>query len=171
MTNYLTEQARITKPRVIFHFLPIVLFCVIFFLTWFVLAPFLPITPDISMALLYFFILFNPKLLPLSLIFALSMIQDSLSGVYLGTHGFLLIICWILLTHQRRYLFNKNIAVLWATFAVLITLTTTLKIALLELFQHVPWNGFLIILQNLMTIAIVPFIYKISYFILGRSSL
>jgi rod shape-determining protein MreD len=128
-------------------------------------APLTPLVPDLCFAMLYFWAIHNPLLIPLSLIFTLGLLQDALSGVYMGTNPLIYTLSWIFLVDQRRFLFNKSFYMTWAIFAFMTLIISFIKWLLLKATNYETLDSFLFFLQVLMTIITAPLIFKICAFI------
>lgn len=112
--------------------------------------------PFLSMAAVYYWGIFKPRLLPVSAVFLLGLLQDILSGGPLGMMALLLIVVRIFVVRQgsrfleREFLFNWLVFILVAlVFGLATWVTASIYLKQTQNF----WDAFG---QSMMTIAIFP---------------
>ena len=116
------------------------------------------IFPFLSLAAVYYWGIFKPRLMPVSAVFFLGLLQDILSGGPLGLMALLLMIVRLFVLRQgsrfleREFLFNWLVFIL-ASFVFGAALWAISSIYLKE--TQVIWN---MLGQSLLTIAIFPLV-------------
>ena len=76
------------------------------------------IAPLMPLAALYFWIVYCPDLVPLSLVFAIGILHDILTGTPIGAYAAVFLVVSWLVRSQRRFLSGKPFLILWASFFV-----------------------------------------------------
>lgn len=123
--------------------------------------------PFLSLAAVYYWCIFKPRLMPVSAVFLLGLLQDILSGGPLGMMALLLLVVRIFVVRQssrfleREFLFNWLVFIMVALvfgLATWIVATIYLKEA-----QNL-WNAFG---QSMFTIAIFPVVVLLLGWVRG----
>lgn len=114
------------------------------------------VTPFFTLIAVYHWSIFRPELLPAPAVFALGLVQDSLSGGPLGMFAFILVIVYGMVSMQRRTFLGKTFLVEWFGFS-LVVVGATLAGWLIACIYYVtlvdPWP---VALQGCLTLATYP---------------
>ncbi len=115
--------------------------------------------PFLSLLAVYYWCIYKPQLMPVSMVFILGLLQDLLSGGPLGMMALALILVRTLVMGQGRQLPERGFLFNWLVFfifALLFGLTTwTIASIYLKETQNL-WN---VLGQSMLTIAIFPVIF------------
>jgi len=114
------------------------------------------ILPFLSLAGVYYWCIFKPRLMPVSAVFLLGLLQDILSGGPLGMMALLLILVRIFVVRQGSRLLEREFLFNWLVFIFVVLvfglLTWIIASIYLKVLQDL-WNAFG---QSMLTIAIFP---------------
>jgi rod shape-determining protein MreD len=114
------------------------------------------VVPLFSLCAVYYWSVNRPQSLPPVAIFALGLIQDSLSGTPFGLHAVMMLLTYGMVVSQRRFFIGKSFGVIWWGFMLvaLISIATAWLLA-----SAASWHivrpgpaGF----QYLLTLALYP---------------
>lgn len=114
------------------------------------------VVPLFSLCAVYFWSIHRPESLPPVAIFALGLLQDTLSGAPFGLHALMLLLTYGMVVSQRGFFVGKSFGVMWWGFM----LVALIAVAAAWLFASATsWNivrpgpaGF----QLLLTLALYP---------------
>lgn len=79
---------------------------------------FATIAPLAPLAALYFWMVHRPDLVPVSLVFAVGILHDILTGTPIGAYAAVLLLVYWLISSQRRFLSGRPFMILWSGFLV-----------------------------------------------------
>lgn len=91
------------------------------------LYPLSSIVPDFNLAILFYWAIYRPTSIPLSIILCVGLFSDALSGCFIGLHAFIYLCIWVFLIYQRRYLYNKPFLLIWSVFATIALIASMLE--------------------------------------------
>ncbi len=128
------------------------------------IAYFNNMVPFLSLAAVYYWCIFKPRLMPVSVVFLLGLIQDILSGGPLGMMALLLILVRVFVLSQGRRLLEREFLFNWLVFFVLALVFGFVTWAVASLYLREAQNYWTILGQSMLTIAIFPAVV----WILGR---
>lgn len=116
------------------------------------------VMPHVSLAFVYYWIVHNQKAIPILALFLLGLIEDFASGTPLGMNPMILIIAYVLLDNQRRFVTNRSFAVGWAGFAIIASAALAFSWLLESFYRGQPMPVGPLFLSLLVTIAAYPII-------------
>lgn len=112
--------------------------------------------PFLSLTAVYFWCIFKPRLMPVSVVFLLGLLQDILSGGPLGMMALLLLLVRIFVVRQGSRFLEREFLFNWLVFIVVALVfglsTWVVASVYLKEIQNF-WNSFG---QSMMTIGIFP---------------
>lgn len=116
------------------------------------------LVPMLALAAVFFWGVHDPRLLPPVVVFAIGLIQDSLSGAPMGTGTVVLLVVYGVTVSQRRYFHNRSFIQVWVGFMVM-----ALAAALLGWLLTVAVDGAFappraLLFQSVLTIAVYPLV-------------
>lgn len=154
---------QITSPWTVFYIalLPLMTLIASFLFTLFFLYPLSSIVPDFSLAILFYWAIYRPTSLPLSIIFFVGLFMDALSGCFLGLHAFVYILIWVLLIYQRRYLFNKTFLLNWSVFGCVALIASIVEATAASIAPYESFDGLHFFVELFATIVSGPLIFKL----------
>lgn len=112
--------------------------------------------PFLSLAAVYYWCIFKPRLMPVSVVFFLGLLQDILSGGPLGMMALLLVLVRVFVLKQGRRLLEREFLFNWLVFFVLALVFGFITWAVASLYLKETqnyWNAFG---QSMLTIALFP---------------
>jgi rod shape-determining protein MreD len=77
-----------------------------------------PVMPALVLTSVYYWAIFRPDLMPLSLVFVLGVIHDLVVGAPLGIGPAMLMTAYFAVAAQRRFFAHATFAMLWAGFVL-----------------------------------------------------
>lgn len=113
-------------------------------------------TPIFPLIIVYFWSIHDPWKLPSSLVFALGLMQDALTGVPFGLWSTVYLVLQLIIQTQRSYFFGREPAVIWLGFVVAAFGAGFMVWALSSLVARtvLPVEG--VVFQILVTVAVYP---------------
>lgn len=114
------------------------------------------IAPMLALMSIYYWAIHRPDLMPLSLVFAVGLVHDALTGAPLGIHSLVFLVCHWMVLGQRRFLVGRSFVVLWWGFFMLMLLAAALDwVAFSAYFARVmPVEP--VVFRTLLTVALFP---------------
>lgn len=116
------------------------------------------VRPDILLILVYFWAIYRPNFLSPGLIFAAGLAVDLLVGAYIGMTPILLLLIYLLVKGQRRFLMGQSFIMQWLCFFLVAFGKEATAWAIVALFNF----DFLSPFKNLvllgLTVSLFPFI-------------
>jgi rod shape-determining protein MreD len=114
------------------------------------------IVPMLVLAAVFFWAVHRPRLLPLSVVFAIGLVQDAVTGAPLGAGTVVLLLAYGAVRSQRRFFHNKSFLQVWWGF-MMVALAASLLSWLLACFLA----GTLVaaqaaVFQYILTLAVYP---------------
>jgi rod shape-determining protein MreD len=76
------------------------------------------VAPMLALMAVYYWAIYRPDLLPAYAVFALGLLQDSLSGTPMGVQAVVFLTVYGVLLTQRRFFAGKSFVIVWLGFAV-----------------------------------------------------
>ncbi len=153
------EQSTWKNKFVFFRF--VFPFITIFFSSWlgFLRIPGLSsISPDYGLCVLYFWTLYRPDLVPLSLLLGIGVLIDIVSGGVIGKTPFLWFLVYGIILSQRHFLIKANFVLLWAALGGLFLLEHGVEWISICLFKHKETSLVPFCISFLLTLGVYPFI-------------
>lgn len=98
----------------------------------------LTVTPSLSLMAVYYWTLYRPDLMPPALIFLIGLVQDVVSGAYLGLTPLLLLGTYSFAVSQRRLFLGKPFALAWGGFLLVLLGTTSMSWIIVSLITRTP---------------------------------
>ena len=120
-----------------------------------------PVMPMLVLMSVYYWAIYRPDLMPLSVVFLIGLTQDLLSGGPIGVQAVVLLICYWLVAVQRRFFHSKSFGVVWWGFMLLGMVAALLNwslVALVERSALAPWP---VLFSYALSIALFPFMTKL----------
>ncbi|MCP5364204.1 MAG: rod shape-determining protein MreD [Hyphomicrobiales bacterium] len=115
--------------------------------------------PSLALIAIYFWTLYRPELMPAIVAFAFGLIEDIVTGAPLGVGAMVYVTVHAMVNSQRAFFAGKPFAVIWLGFALTIALAFTLGWLLVCLFYVSFVHGAGILLQGLITVSCLPFLW------------
>lgn len=112
--------------------------------------------PFLSLMGVYYWSIFKPRLMPISAVFLLGLLQDILSGGPLGMVALLLVLVQIFVARQGRRFLEKEFLFNWLVFIIVALIFGLLSWVIASIYLKDSqnfWNSFG---QSMLTIAIFP---------------
>lgn len=112
--------------------------------------------PYLSLTAVYYWSVFKPRLMPVSAVFLLGLLQDILSGAPLGMTALLLLVVRIFVIRQSSRFLEREFLFNWLVFIVVAIVFGLANWAVASIYLKESqnfWNSFG---QSMMTIAIFP---------------
>lgn len=137
-------------------------FLSVFFLMIFIFLPlpfFANLVPHLTLIGVYYWSVFRPELMPISLIFVIGVLQDILSGGPLGMTALLLILVGLLVTLQGRKFLERDFMFNWLIFSFVSVSYGLSAWILASLYHKMPSAMLESLGQVILTIAIFPPLY------------
>lgn len=150
-----TWKNRLSFLRFFFPFITIFLSSWLSFLR---IPGFFFISPDYGLCVLYFWTLYRPDLIPLSLLLGISILVDIISGGIVGKTAFIWFLVYGVVLSQRQFLVKASFAVLWVGLGGLFILGHGVEWVGLSLFNHKGDFLFPLCISFLLTLGVYPFI-------------
>ena len=123
----------------------------------------LHISPDFSFPFIFFWTIFKPELLPLSILLVVGIVSDSIQGLPLGFHSVLFLCSSMILLSQRRFLYHQSFPLVWAVFGLSLIFYKILEQLILRSFMEFPFSLSNLTLSMLFTVSLYPLCAKLSY--------
>ncbi len=76
------------------------------------------ISPNFALMAVYYWALHRPSLLPSGAVFLVGLLQDFLSGGFIGQNAAILMVVYIIAASQARFFYGKSFFVVWWGFMV-----------------------------------------------------
>ena len=76
------------------------------------------ISPNFALMAVYYWALHRPSLLPSGAVFLVGLLQDFLSGGFIGQNAAILMVVYIIAVSQARFFYGKSFFVVWWGFMV-----------------------------------------------------
>lgn len=124
------------------------------------LYPLSSITPDFNLAILFYWAIYRPTSIPLSVIMFVGLFMDTITGSFLGLNAFIYLLIWVLLIYQRRYLYNKTFLLSWSVFSIVAILSAVLKTLTLSFSPYGSFEALHFFVELFATIVSGPLIFK-----------
>ncbi|MCB9959128.1 MAG: rod shape-determining protein MreD [Rhodospirillaceae bacterium] len=86
-----------------------------------------PIAPLVPLMAIYYWAIHRPDLMPYTLVFAVGLLHDTLTGGPLGVHSLLFLAVHVPLARRQRLLAGRSFLVLWCGFLVVATAFVTVE--------------------------------------------
>lgn len=115
------------------------------------------VRPDVLLILVYFWAIYRPTFFSPAKIFVVGVLYDLLVGSYIGLSSILLLLFYVLVKGQRRFLMAQNFMVQWLCFALVAAAKMGVEWGLISLFM---WDVTGIIKMALvmgLTVTLFPF--------------
>lgn len=77
------------------------------------------IAPNLVLVAVFYWAIFRPDLLPLSVAFGIGLFQDVLAGTALGLHALILVVVHHVVSSQQRFFVGKSFLVVWWAFTLI----------------------------------------------------
>lgn len=119
-------------------------------------AGFRTVAPAVVLIAVYHWTVHRPHLLPPSIVFAVGLMQDLLTGSPLGTGSLTLLAVHLLVLSQRRFLAGKTFAMVWCGFALVAAVTFLARWAAVSALSGVVLDPRESAFQCLVTVACYP---------------
>ncbi|WP_395826302.1 rod shape-determining protein MreD [Elstera sp.] len=118
----------------------------------------LTVTPSLSLMAVYYWTIYRPDLMPPALIFLIGIVQDVVSGAYLGLTPLLLLGTYAFALSQRRAFLGKPFALAWGGFFLVLLATTSFTWIIVSLIARTPVPLLQPALQFLSTLLLFPLV-------------
>jgi rod shape-determining protein MreD len=120
-------------------------------------APFYgSIAPMFALMSIYYWAIHRPDLMPLSLVFAIGLVHDVLTGAPLGIHSFVFLVCHWIVYGQRRFLVGRAFGVLWWGFFMMMLMAAALEWAAFSAYFARVMPVEPVLFRTLLTVALFP---------------
>ena len=124
--------------------------------------------PMLAMISIYYWCIFRPDLMPMTLVFLLGLFQDMLSGAPLGLHSFLFLAGYALVASQRRFFQGTSFGIVWWGFMIVGAFVAFLEWLLSSLIGQTFLSPSPVLFSYLFSMAAFP-ILAVPMLILHRS--
>ena len=124
---------------------------------------FVHVSPDFSFPFIFFWTIFKPEILPLSVLLSIGIVSDSIQGLPLGFHSILFLSSSMILLTQRNFLYHQAFPLIWAVFCLSLIFYKTLEQVILRSFMEFPFSLLNVLLSLTFTILLYPLCAKLSY--------
>ncbi len=114
------------------------------------------IVPSLGLISVYFWVIYRPDLMPVWTVFLVGVIQDLLSGGHLGAGTMVLLLVWLAIAAQRRFVSSGSCTVIWAVFVLLAAGAQALVWLFNSVIVGMPLDARPLVFQYLTTVAIYP---------------
>ena len=116
------------------------------------------IVPMLALASVFFWAVHHPRLLPPVVVFAIGLIQDTLSGASMGSGAVVLLATYGVTVSQRRFFNNRTFIQVWVGFVIVAFAAAVLSwvVAMIAGGAFVPPRA--AAFQYLLTIAVYPLV-------------
>lgn len=114
------------------------------------------VAPAMVLIAIYHWTVHRPHLLPPSVVFAVGLVQDLLTGGALGTSSLTLLGLHLLVLSQRRFLAGKAFVMVWCGFALVASATLLVRWALVSALSGMVLDPGQSAFRCLVTIACYP---------------
>lgn len=115
--------------------------------------------PFLSLLAVYYWCIFKPQLMPVSLVFILGLLQDILSGGPLGMMALALILVRTLVISQGRQLPERGFLFNWLVFFLLALLFGVTTWIIASVYLKETQNYWNVLGQSMLTIAVFPVVF------------
>jgi rod shape-determining protein MreD len=116
------------------------------------------LVPMLTLAAVFFWAVHDPRLLPPIVIFAIGLIQDSLSGAPMGTGTVVLLAVYGITVAQRRTFRNRSFIQVWAGFTMVAATAVVLQWLLTVAVDGAFAPPRVLLFQSILTIAVYPLV-------------
>jgi rod shape-determining protein MreD len=114
--------------------------------------------PMLTLAAVFFWAVHDPRLLPPIVVFAIGLIQDSLSGAPMGTGTVVLLAVYGITVAQRRTFRNRSFIQVWAGFTLVAAAAALLGWLLTVAVDGAFAPPRALLFQSVLTIAVYPLV-------------
>lgn len=119
---------------------------------------FSPLTPFFTVAVIFFWVLTRPSLMPPAAVFAIGFLQDILSGGPVGLWALTLLIVEFFSLSERKLLFGQSYLVNWLGFASIVVIAVSSVWIGACVFYGVLLSPVPVIVQGMLTVLVYPFV-------------
>jgi rod shape-determining protein MreD len=116
------------------------------------------IVPMLALASVFFWAVHDPRLLPPVVVFAIGLVQDTLSGAPIGAGAVVLLAVYGVTTSQRRFFHNRSFIQVWVGFMVVAFAAAALNWLLTVVIYGAFAPSQAALFQYLLSIAIYPLV-------------
>ena len=113
----------------------------------------MPLLPLMS---IYHWAVHRPNLMPAYAVFAIGLLQDTLTGAPLGVNVLSYLVVYGVVVSQRRFLVGKSFAIIWLGFAVVAASAAMVGWLLVSSFHATIVESSALFLQYLLSLGIFP---------------
>lgn len=82
------------------------------------------LAPNLALAAVFYWAVYRPDLFPLFLAFVIGLIQDVLTGTFLGVQAILVTMSYLAILTQRRVFYQRHFIMSWWGYAVILAVVT-----------------------------------------------
>jgi rod shape-determining protein MreD len=116
------------------------------------------LVPMLALAAVFFWAVHDPRLLPPIVVFAIGLIQDSLSGAPMGTGTVVLLAVYGITVAQRRTFRNRSFIQVWAGFTLVAVVAVVLQWLLTVAVDGAFVPPRILLFQSVLTVAVYPLV-------------
>ena len=120
---------------------------------------FLPVQPLLSFPAIYYWSLYRPDWMSLIGLTALGIVDDSLSGAYLGQNTILFLMIYGAVLKLMDYFITAAFLETWGIFFLIMGLCGCIQWTISAVLAHQPINLMVLCIQNAATALVFPFMY------------
>lgn len=124
------------------------------------------VTPLLSVAVIFFWVVARPNLLPPAAVFCIGLLQDVLSGGPIGLWALTLLMVQYLSLSQRRFLAGQSFVLGWIGFASIVTGAACLAWLAACIYYDVLLSPMPVLVQAALTVLVYP---AIAWILIGLS--
>lgn len=117
-----------------------------------------PVTPFFTVAVIFFWVLARPSLMPPASVFAIGFIQDILSGGPVGLWALTLLIVEFFSLSERKLLLGQSYLINWLGFASIVLIAVLSVWAGACIFYGMLLSPSPVLVQGMLTVLVYPFV-------------
>ncbi len=114
------------------------------------------VMPLLPLMAIYHWAVHRPNLMPAYAVFAIGLLQDTLTGAPLGVNVLSYLIVYGVVVSQRRFLVGKSFAIIWLGFAMVAASAAMVGWLLVSSFYGTVVESSALFLQYLLSLGIFP---------------
>ena len=114
------------------------------------------VMPLLPLMAVYHWAVNRPLLMPAYVVFAIGLLQDTLTGAPLGINALVFLVVYGGIVGQRRFLVGKSFAVIWLGFAIVAIGASLMNWFLVSLFHTTLVEADSLLFQYLLSLGVFP---------------
>ncbi len=114
------------------------------------------VMPMMVLVSIYYWAIYRPDLMPMTLVFLLGILQDLLAGGLVGLQAFILLAAYGFVSRQRRFFHSKSFGVVWWGFMLVGFFAAALQWGVVVGFEQIWISPCPIFFSYLLSVAVFP---------------